>query len=1179
MRKTLLAMADGKFAYEQDELIISESRLEFICNSNQSIEGKFTIQSSQGTLIKGILYTTNYRMQCTQTQFMGKKVELEYRFNSDGLSDMSTVKGDIYIETNIGEYNLPFVVSVLNEPVSSSLGAIRNMFHFTNLARADFEQAYKLFASRKFKDINMEPDERMYYNMLSKTNMCREHLEEFLLAINKKKPVSINLEENNFEAVYSGENFSKNLTITKKGWGYLKIDVTSDSDFVKIEKPKITMEDFVGDRLDYALIIDGEKLHSGNNYARIKFSTFVQEECYEITVKNPENERTENLREIEELRCNLCQLYIQVRTHAIHNMSWVRESRNTLERLMSVVPENNLLKLFHAHLLVLDKKKEDAEFILDGFKKNNYIRRQEPEVYAYLLYVEALIRQQNEFTEKAVAEVKILLDKHPHSAKIFWALMFLDDELQNNPSKKYRMLNEQFVYGCRSPFLYLETFLLLKTDPALITNISAFEKQVLGFALHQGLITEELAQHAAEVSLLCKDYDVLLTRILKNCYTLFGNTKIIEAVCSQLIKGGFRDKDNFYWYELGVNSGLKLNLLYEHYLYTVPLDKKDMLPKQLILYFAYNQHIDYRHKAFLYANVTKFKNEFVNIYDKYEPSISLFVEEQLMKKRVTEDLIYLYEEHMDVLVQKKEYCEILEELIFSCVVKCQHDKAQRVIVGYQELSEYDEYIMTDKKAYVRIYTDAAFVAVQDLNARLHFETVDFSIKPLLTRSKITRYAAAFEKKTVGLLLNRYKKSGIILETDGVTICHRLLRQEHITDKFKEELLGKLIKIFEERYDEEAVVNLLCKLNFDVLDSEKRAEYIGKMVTYGMYDEAYELVFKYGFEHINLKRLVRLCSRKISSGCDEERLLMLSAYVFISGKYDEVMLNYLVGEFCGTTYDMIKLWTAAKNFDLDSYKISERLLIQMLYTGFMPGKTVNIFEDYCAHGAKPEVVMAYISYLSYQYVVNDQVVEDLFFDYILKLFNRGEMLNDSAKIAFVKYCSGKENLDESQTILVEEAVNFLEKKGIRFSFFNNAKKIAGINSDLYDKTVIEHLANPSKKIRLYYRILDGSMQNTEFITEELKPMLGPFFSKEIALFFGEMLQYYITEQEAGKEESVVSSALINKEPDEPEELNGIYGWINEMYLTLSLKDEISFMDLLNKFRRNQVIAEKLFELKE
>ena len=187
MRKTLLAMADGKFAYEQDELIISESRLEFICNSNQSIEGKFTIQSSQGTLIKGIIYTTNYRMQCTQTQFMGKKVELEYRFNSDGLSDMSTVKGDIYIETNIGEYNLPFVVSVLNEPVSSSLGAIRNMFHFTNLARADFEQAYKLFASRKFKDINMEPDERMYYNMLSKTNMCREHLEEFLLAINKKE--------------------------------------------------------------------------------------------------------------------------------------------------------------------------------------------------------------------------------------------------------------------------------------------------------------------------------------------------------------------------------------------------------------------------------------------------------------------------------------------------------------------------------------------------------------------------------------------------------------------------------------------------------------------------------------------------------------------------------------------------------------------------------------------------------------------------------------------------------------------------------------------------------------------------------------------------------------------------------------------------------------------------------
>ena len=167
---------------------------------------------------------------------------------------------------------------------------------------------------------------------------------------------------------------------------------------------------------------------------------------------------------------------------------------------------------------------------------------------------------------------------------------------------------------------------------------------------------------------------------------------------------------------------------------------------------------------------------------------------------------------------------------------------RRVIIGYKELTGCDEFAFMNQKAYVRIYTDSAFVAVEDMTGRLHFETVDFNIKPLLTRSKITKYANLLRQKSTGILLNRYKKSGVVLEKSGISICNKLLQKKEITEKFREELIGRLIGLFEETYDETTVVNLLCKFNFDIIEPVRRAEYFEKMIIYGMYDEVYELIF-------------------------------------------------------------------------------------------------------------------------------------------------------------------------------------------------------------------------------------------------------------------------------------------------------------------------------------------------
>lgn len=1178
MKKTLLAMAKGQIEYTDDEVVISEKRLEIICHKDEIISGKFYVQSSLNNDMRGIIYSSNYRMRCNQVQFFGKRIEIEYTFDSKGLSNKQTVKGNIYIETNIGEYNLPFVVTVLNETINSSLGTVRNLFHFVNLAHADYDEAYRLFVSPKFKMINMDMSERLQYEMLSKNNVCKQHMEEFLLITNKKKPVLINLPEKNIQEKYNGENFSRTIVITKNSWGFFEMKISSDADFISLDKTKILSEDFVGNNYEYSFVIDGSRLHKGHNFARILFETFCQKIYVEVDVLNDNGVDLQHL-EIKKIRTSLCQLYMQVRMHTIHNAVWIRKSMHLVEKWLSLEPDNKMICLFHAQLLIFDKKKEDARFILDKFKKERFIKRQEPELYSYLLYVEALFRQDEAFTKQAVIQIKSLLEMHPHSAKILWALLFLDDEINSNSVRKYQMLHEQFVYGCRSPFLYLEAFLLLKQDLSLLGNIQLFEKQILSFAMHQGVITENVAVAAAKAAVLYNSYDVLLCRIMQSFYHLFERTECLEVVCAQLIKGGIRDEDSFEWYEKGVNSGIKLNLLYEYYIFTVPVDRQNILPKELLMYFSYNYNMDYRNKAYIYANVTRNKDEIPDLYEKYEPYISQFVQEQVNMRHVDENLIFLYENNMDVLIENKDCCSVLEEILFTNVVHCQKEGIRRVIVAYSELMKFEEFPMADNKAYVRIYTDSAFIALEDLEGKLHFETVDFSTKMLLTRTKLNKFINRLDKKKTGVLLNRYKRLGNVIEKDGVEICLKLLKKDIITKEFKEELLERIITYFENKKDEEVVSNYIQKIDFSLLDERKRGAYFEKMILLGMYDEVYDLIFEYGYENVNPKRLVRLCSRKISSKLDEDRLVELCSSVFFQRKYDEVMLEYLVSEFYGSTYQMIEIWSAANNFCVDTSKICERLLIQMLYTNFMPGRSFDIFKDYCKHMPKNEIVMAYLSRISYEYVVNKQVVEEEFFSYILKVWKNEGKLNDCCILAYLKYCVEKRNVSEDERLFINYASNTLGKKEIKIKLLEDAVKLARINSDFCEKTWIEYLGNPKNKITFCYRIIDKNSENTEFTNEEIKPAFGPLFAKDVTLFYGETLQYYIIEENLDNHHTLFSSGIISKEPEDNENNSGRYGMLNDMYISLLLEDEKTLIELMDKYREYEMITSKLFELKE
>lgn len=68
-------------------------------------------------------------------------------------------EGLFSVVSNRGEYNLPFVVTVEHGVLNSSIGTIRNLFHFANLAKSNWAEAVRLFYDPDFRRLFQGNDE------------------------------------------------------------------------------------------------------------------------------------------------------------------------------------------------------------------------------------------------------------------------------------------------------------------------------------------------------------------------------------------------------------------------------------------------------------------------------------------------------------------------------------------------------------------------------------------------------------------------------------------------------------------------------------------------------------------------------------------------------------------------------------------------------------------------------------------------------------------------------------------------------------------------------------------------------------------------------------------------------------------------------------------------------------
>ena len=1174
-------LLNGFFDYESGKLSFSVSRIEESIPVGEIYEGSFTIESIDELPASGNIYTSSMRLVCRVDSFDAKCVDVAFLFDSTGLEPGDIVKGDVQIVSNKGEYYIPFAFSIIRSIVKSSMGNVKNLFHFTNQAQMSWEEAVSLFYSRDFKQAFEGSEKTQYIKYRGFCNLTGddENVDNFLISVNKKQPVYYSVDKTIHEFTNISESLRCELPVRKSTWGHVNLTVTTDCDFLRIEKDKLTSVDFLGNVHRFVFFVEEDRLHEGRNFGRLIFKSSHQK--LEVTIVASRRMPNEGLRierrEKRNLTLRLMRCYIAFRTKHINVNTWVRDSLKIVERLNVLDERNPESRLFQAQLLLVSQRYNEAKWIIDHVENDLKIQQKDPTLYSYYLYLTTLYMRDDAYINEVAEEVEELFKQNRDDFRILWTLLYLDEDLSNNHSQKIELIEEQYRNGCRSPILYVEAYQYYVSNPVALNRLDEFELQILLWAAKNGLMNNELCKQILYLCARIKDFSDTLLRLLIRIYRITEDPDVVSAICSMLIKAGKSDVKYFEWFSMGVEMELRITKLYEYYMLSIPLGREELLPKSVIMYFGFRNHLDYLHLAYLYANMLRHRFEVQKLCEDYEPAMRDFAIDQVMNGRINRDLAYLYEQILTPDTINPDIVSRFVKLLFTCDVKVDNPDIKRICVIQEEIVGERIYPVENGHAYPEVYSSNNMIFAEDSRG-IRSIVPGNRVTGLMDETLYIPYIRNYVTDNPGF--NLYLCSGrrhyITVDDDNADFCRSLVDSIEITEDFKRDVRMELLRHYYDNNEISTLDEFLINIDARILSAKDRAELVGYFVMRGMYDEAYDLITVYGAEKVPVKTVVRICSHMI--GRKEElydvMLVKVAYHAFINGKYDVLTLQYLVENFNGLTKELRNLWKAARQFDVDCFQLMEKLIIQMLETRTTIGEKEDLFEEYVRRGSNTRVELAYLSYSAYDYFIKERMLDNRVFEHLAKNYRRGEELNDACKLALLKhYAEDEKEYDErTKEMLVAFLKEFIQRN-IFFVFFREFRSELPELTLYNDKTIVEYRTNPGMRVKLHY-IIEGDEEEENYHTEEMRNMYGGIFSKEFILFFGENLQYYITEEDAGHEELTFSDAIsISDVVSDGRESR--YGLLNDMVVSKTLQDDDTLMELMEEYVRDECFTDRVF----
>ncbi len=1190
MKEKIERFSRGDFEYELPLLQFSEEEIELTVEAGKIHEGSFTISNSAGRRMKGFLYSSNRLMQPMEEEYDAAEQTIAYQFDAANLKAGDEICGQFHVISEFGESSLPFCIRIEASYCMSSMGKLKDLFQFTNLARIDWSDAKRVFKSEDFERVFLtgEARYRLVYRNLIKSISTSQAMEEFLVIIRKKQAVRLEIDRTQVEYQLADEKLTDKLTLTKNQWGYAEIRVSTDIPFIQLEQKFLWSDRFTGNTHQIAYSIDPALLRRGNNYGHILIRTPHQLLTISVCCryKGTEHRGMPN-RHKQKIEIGLMETYLSFRINRIRLAEYIDDTQALIAKLPG--PEVSYLKdLMKTHLAIISGRDKLAQELLSDFARDEGLLKNKSILeYCAYLYLEALLRKDETLIENNAAIIRNYYSNGYHDWRILWFLLYTDKRYEKNKTAKLADIKEQFQMGCRSPILYYEAVCVINEEPYLLRELSDFEVQALNYGIKNWIISKEAAKQYTYLAGKRKTFVPVIFHGLVKLYDEFDSKEILSAICCLLIKGMKRSLQYFEWYRLGVEAQLRITELYEYYMYSAPDSVQEKLAQAVLIYFIYNNTLSDSRKAFLYAGVVKSKYMGETIYNSYYKQMEVFALRMLGDHEISRDLAVLYQDILSKPVLSTEIYQHLPYVMYRNELICRNPNMVGAVVIHKELEAPQQVTLIDGRTLVDIYTSNSEIFLLDSYGNRYADSVEYQVTPLMNTAEYESTCVEYSKHPMLLLhlFDRYHSYRILSES-AIELRRKVLLIEGLKDEYVSYCHQTLIEYYYENLDDELLEYYLSELNLSKVTPQERTRYIEIMLIRTYYQKALEALETYGFEGIPINRLVRLCSVWMKTKAAEKRLdsmVKLCFYVFRHEKYDESILRYLINFYHGSIHDMYRLWEAAQGFEVECHNLEERLLSQMLFAESDIEDSFLVFHNYYKTVTNHLLVRALLSYYAYRYLVRNQAIDTGLFQIMKRELFYEE--NDCCLLAWLKYHARESSLNENELIFTEYNIHRLVRKGIILPFFSDYKHMVALPEQIADQYIISCQANPGKRIYIHYR----QGESSEFETECMRNCFLGIYIKEFLLFWHEELEYYITEEpaeETGQEEKqetrLTDHIKLRYEGEIPpmEALplieEGNYQHINRMLVEMEAGEDNTLFDLLETYARREHMIKQCFK---
>ena len=1180
VRARIGQIAAGRFNGTKPILAFSEETIDLSVIEGRSEAGSFVIESTNQIKICGIVYSTNPRMECLNPHFEGEKVRIRYQFNSKGLTEGDACEGKFVIVCNQIEYSLSFCARITRLYAEASTGAVKSLDDFTRLAASNWDEAYHLFYNRNF--LNTIPYDNVYERLTYEGFACArpsgQNMEEFLIGVNKKKPVCISVDKSEEIFMASKEPQSGCFTITKDNWGYTEIRLRTDCEFIKLSKPVLKHDDFIGKTYLYEYIIDASAMHAGRNFGRIYIDGVYQSFTIDITAGVRDDDGSISgiavTKDIKECMVGIMELYTSFRLKRIVTGVWANETISILNHLHALMPDEHMYELMKAQAFIINRQRQEAKWILDDFKHSNPDKK--APIWGYYLYLMTLLEREPSYIDNMTHEVELIFYENPDSVLLFWVLLFLRNQYFDDNAGKLKDIKYWVLRGCSSPYLYIEAYYLISQDPYLIKELSVFELRILSWAVKKKALTKELAGAIFEAVDLAGGFDNRVYELLTAAYEICPEAEYVGIICSYLIKGHKNDTCFHKWFELGIENKLRLTGLYESYLITMDDRQISPVPKIIQMYFSYDNKLPYRKLAVLYNNIIAAKETEPEVYHKYRKAMGRFAMDQAQLRHIDDNLAVLYEDMLELGFINEELSAAFSDIIYTHKLIVFDKRIVRAIIYQNEMKEPQIVPVTDQCAYFELFSNDYVILFEDSRGYRYVKSISYRLQRLMDAEKYLDRCISLSPDRPQYIVSHFKNVRDYSDfTKGdLKLFKPVFYSESFSDSYKAVMGYRILKYCQLHDYEDYVRPFLQSIDFDILQKDARKYLIDMLVSNRLYEKAYDIAMEYGIDMLAAASQVVLCENALKvQHVDDDFMVQLAISAFKTGKYSDLVLKYLCENYTGPTDELINLWHAADKFSISSMKLDERILEQGIYTQIEPEKISDIFLEYYKRAGNDKLILAYISLVAHGYLHSGRCKADFIFDIIEKRFIGNRTLNDACQLALLKHFAEKTDITQAELEIEDTLLKYYIYNNMYFDFFARLDYRLLKKYFIYDKAFLQYESTPGAHVVLHYSLdEDGE----EFNSEDMVEMYDGIYVKTFVIFFGELIRYYITEEHDNSIEVKESNRLTcNNIPGNND--HSRYNLINEMIISDTLSDETTLKSNIDEYKRLDAATKQLFKL--